>query len=254
MSEETQPQLPPNVLPEPGGELFIFARDPAEMTVAQQAQIAWAEHRIVLKTKERDELQQNLDIAHENKWRTSTLKSAVARAQKKVEFYEKVRDALQAGYYIVPDMGMDAFAIRTTRAKPRENRVSGKNQWGGPHVKDEETNCPPSGEGEYVAPQQKIQEEHWHDTPSKEGEKPNAMVTRWAQEHGDIDFPFQLAKPEILMATSEAIRKKIFDEIGVVPRRQGEDPMVIGRVKYKQGYTSKSICFLVAWFIQTSDL
>lgn len=255
MSErQEQPKLPENVIPEVGGELFIFARNPAEMTVAQQAQITWAESRIELKKKERNELQENLTIATTNKWRTSGLKAAVHRAQKKVEFYEKVRDALKAGYYIIPDMMMDVFAIRTTRKRPLEHRTSGPTSYGGPRVRDEQTNTPPSGQGDYVSPQQLLLSESWQEAPSKEGEKPKAMVTRWASEHGDVDFPFTFAKPDVLVATSEAIQKKIFDEIGVVPRRTGSDPMVIGRVTYKAGYFRKNIAFLVAWFIDTKEL
>src|SRR5512144_2113745 len=172
MSEEIQettgqPKLPPNVIPEGGGELFIFARNPSEMAVAQQAQIAWAEGRIELKKKERDELQTNLDIATKNRWRTSGLKSATNRAQRKVEFYEKVRDALKAGYYIIPDMDVEVFAIRTTRSTPRPNPRSGRAQWGGPQVKAEETNSPPSGEGQSVSPRQMVSETEW---TKKEGE------------------------------------------------------------------------------------
>ena len=235
------------------GELFVFARDPAEMTKAQDAMISWAERKVEAKGTELRDFEQNLAIAKKNKWRISTLQAAVQRAKRKVVFYEKVRDALKAGYYIIPDMDVELFAIRTTAKGPRSNRVTGRNQWGGPSVKGQNTNAPPTGEGAYVSPNRGVFDETTFEKQEKDGSK-TPMVTRWWDEFSEPDFPFTMAKPEILEATADAMKKKIFDEMGVLPRTRGGDPMVIGRITYREGYHRKSLNFLVAWFLDSADI
>lgn len=232
------------------GELFVFARDPAEMTKAQDAMVAWAERKLETKKTELRDFEQNLTIATKNKWRISTLKAAVERARKKVTFYEKVRDALKEGYYIIPDMDVEVFALRTTAKNPRQNRISGR--WN-PAPKNQLTNSPPSGEGQYVSPNRGYFEQNQHEETRKDGTK-DTITTKWWEGFAEPDFPFTMAKPQILEATAEAMKKKIFDEMGVLPRTRGGDPMVIGRITYREGYNRKSINFLVAWFLDSGDL
>ena len=232
------------------GELFVFARDPAEMTKAQDAMIAWSERKLEQKKTELRDFEQNLVIAKKNKWRASTLEAAVNRGRKKVVFYEKVRDALKAGYYIVPDMDVEVFALRTTAKNPRQNRTSSRWQ---PTPKDQVTNSPPTGDGKYVSPNRGVFDDTQHEETKKDGTK-DIVKTRWWEDFAEPDFPFTFAKPEILEATAQAMKKKIFDEMGVLPRTRGADPMVIGRITYREGYNRKSINFLVAWFMATDDI
>lgn len=234
------------------GELFVFARDPAQMTKAQDAMIAWSERKIETKQSELRDFEQNLIIAKKNKWRASTLEAAVHRAKKKVVFYEKVRDALKAGYYIIPDMEIDLFAIRTTAKSPRANRVTSTSQWG-LSIKGQNTNSPPTGKGDYVSPDRGHFDEDQHERVEKDGKKVIVKGKQWS-DFTDPDFPFHFAKPEILEATAEAMKTKIFDEMGVMPRRRGGDPMVIGRITYREGYHRKSLNFLVSWFLDTADI
>lgn len=232
------------------GELFVFARDPAEMTKAQDAMIAWAERRLTQKRVELKDFEENFNIAKKNKWRHTTLEAAVVRARKKVVFYEKVRDALKAGYYIIPDMDIDVFALRTTAKHPRQNRTSSR--WN-PSPKNQVTNSPPSGEGQYVSPNRGHFEENQHEQTEKDGSK-SIIKTAWWEDFAEPDFPFTFAKPEILKATAAAMKTKIFDEMGILPRRPGTDPMVIGRITFREGYNRKSINFLVSWFLDTTDI
>lgn len=240
------------VHPKGNGELFVFARDPAEMTKAQDAMISWAERKIEQKQIELRDLEQNETIARKNKWRVSTLTAAVGRAKKKVVFYEKVRDALKAGYYIIPDMDIDVFAIRTSAKNPRKNRAFTRSNWG-PSMKDQKSNAPGTGEGQYVSPTIGYFKEVKTEETNKDGTKA-IVTTKWWDAFSNPDFPFKFVKPEILEATAKAMGKKIFDEMGILPRRPGGDPMVIGRITYQQGYHRKSLNFLVAWFLETSDL
>lgn len=228
--------------------VFVMAKNPQEMRTAQFRLVTWAERKIKEEKAEHKDFQTNLHIATKNKWRTETLKRAVNRTQKKIEFYEKVKLALEAGYCIVPDMDIDLFAIRTTKMKPKGNLTRGK--WSTPG--NQKTDMSEAGEGRYVAPSA-LYDERQAEITYKEG-KPDVQITRWASEFTEVDFPFRFAKPEILEATAAALKEKIFDEVGILPRQRGADPMVIGRVTFREGYQRKSINFVIAWFVDTKDL
>ena len=239
-------------------EIFVAARTPQEMNVAQQKLIAWADGKIGKLKEEVKAAEVNLELAKKRKWATAPFKRIVAVAQKKVEFYEKVQAALQAGYTIIPDMPMDIFAIRTTKKNPKKNVDSGSTQFGNRlFVMDQQTNSPPLGEGKFVS-NRAIEEEHtW--TGKDKDQKPIPMALKKAVEFDpEIDFPFRMAKPVVLNDTAKALSQKFFDQIGVAPstrreRRPG-DPMVIGRILYKQGYHEKAVAFLISWFIDSKDL
>ena len=68
----------------------VFAKDPAQMQVAQDQMIAWAKLRVSQREAELADLKENLEVAVKNKWRTATLKRAVARTRKRVEYYVNV--------------------------------------------------------------------------------------------------------------------------------------------------------------------
>lgn len=238
-------------------DLFIYARNSVEMVEAQKKTIEGFKAKIVVETARRDELADNLAIARKNKWRSETLKRHVQYANNRIEFYTKIVEALEAGFQIIPEMDVDVFAIRTTR-DPAKNQVTGESKWGGPTPGDQTTNSPPVGDGEYVAPQAKIEEDHWHKEPKKEGDEKVLMVTRKAIEHDEVEFPFQLAKPQILEMTAAAMQKKIFDELGVLPARRAKtDPIVVGRITLKGSgarWQRRSVNFMVAWFIDLKDM
>lgn len=241
--------------PVPHDDMFVFARNPKEMVKAQERQVAFFDAKVALEKERKEDLEHNLELAKKNKWRTETLKRHVGFAQDRIDFFEKIRDAVKAGYCIVPDMDIDVFAIRTT-AKVRENRVTSELRWGsGSFPKEQRTNSPPAGEGEYVSPAADSTELQGEKPPQKEGEKPTPIVTRWATEHGKIEFPFQLARAEVLEVTAHALSQKLFDEVGILPRRRGADPMVVGRISLKgrKDWNRKSVNFVIAWFLDLSD-
>lgn len=235
---------------EPGGRLVVFARTPSEMKSAQDDLITWAKGKLTQLRVDYEDLQTNYEIAKKNKWRTDTLKRHAVKAKEKIEYYEKVKAALEAGFSIVPNMDIDVFAIRTSKKAPRRNDVTSRwNQ----NPSDQVTDRPELGEGKYVATQALIGETK-RDITTKDGSK-EVHTHRWADEFADVDFPFKFAKPQILEATGAAMEKLIFDEIGILPRRRvSGDPMIIGRILYKEGYSRKAICFCVAWFVDTDDI
>jgi hypothetical protein len=239
--------------------LFIYARNSAEMVAAQERTIKGFESKLAVEKVRKDELEENLRIAKKNKWKVSVIANNVRYAQNRVEFYEKVLAALKAGFQIIPDMDVDVFAIRTSKG-PRANQVTSKvTTWSdGATPKDQKTDSPPVGEGENVSTTAAWDESRGSREIVENNEKKTIEnVTRWAVEHGEVEFPFQLVKPQILDMTAKAMKKKIFDEFGVLPRRRASvDPVVVGRItlKGRPEYNRKSVNFMVAWFLDLKDL
>lgn len=246
-------------------DIFVAARTMEEMNVAQKRLIAWAERKCQKMLDEKKAVEANLEIAKKRKWATDPFKKLVSEAQKKADFYMKVKAALEAGYTIIPDMPMDVFAVRTTKKNPKRNDSGATSiQYGGQAwVKDQETNNPPLGEGKFVRPKA-VESSHEWDGKNKDGSTVR-MQKRWAVDFmDDIDFPFKFARPVVLNDTAKALSEKIFDQIGVAPstnggsttrhRRAKGDPMVIGRIFYRKGWHEKGVSFLVSWFIDSKDL
>lgn len=237
---------------QPVGDVFVIARSQEEMIKANQTLILWAEGKLKQKREELTELSANLELAKKNKWRTTPFKNNVNGALKRVQFYEKLKAALEEGYCIVPDMDIDVFAIRTTKKTPKGNYSS--TEYGTPWVKNQESENPPINEGRFVS----VRGEEAHDTHTfkdKDG-KDRTRKEAYAIDFQEVDFPFKLAKPGVLTAAGEALKSRIFDEVGILPRRRVRgDPMIIGRINYQHGSgRRKSINFVIAWFIDTKDL
>jgi hypothetical protein len=226
--------------------MVVVARNPTEMVSAQSDMIEWATAKIAEKQEEATELKENYEIAVKNKWRSSTLKKHMQKALKKVEYYEKVKAALEAGYFIIPNMDLDVFAMRTTRKNP--TKKGSTSQWTN---REQATIANKMGEGHYVdpTPTEAMQ------TVKKRNDKGEIIKSGyyWADEFKDVMHPFQLAKPQVLDATGKAMARKIFDDIGILPKRAGGDPMVVGRIIHREGYNDHAISFLIAWFVDTRD-
>ena len=222
--------------------MVVFAQHPHEMAEAQDRMIAWARGQEAVLLAELADLEGNLAIAVKNKWRTQTLKRAVSKAKKRVHFYEKVKLALEAGLCMVPNFPTGAFAIRTEKVRP--DYYNQLHHWEG-QVRVSESENLPAKEGRYVDPQPMIRQVHSVD---KEGKR----VRMWkADQFEDIGFPFTFVKPQITEAASRAMALKVFDELGCLPERptRNADPIVVGKVRLKEGYNVKEFTFLVAWFM-----
>jgi len=250
MSEETslakpeaevvkQPDQPPYV---------VFARNPQEMAAAQTALISWASRKIVEVKEEHAELLENYEIAKKNKWRTATLYKHANLASKRVTFYEKVKVALEEGYCIIPNFPVDTFAVRTDRVSPK----SGVHDYAST-ARPVKSEALPAGDGRYVSSEALVVSNR-QVVEHLPGKEPRYKWEYWAEDFQDVSFPFAMAKPSILSVTAQAMASKIFDDLGVLPRRPNSDPMVIGRIGYKDGHNVHQISFLVAWFVDVRDL
>lgn len=231
--------------------LTVFARNPQEMSVAQAQLVRWAADKIAEVTRDRDELQENFEIATRNGWGFAAIGRQLGKAKKRLSFYEKVKAALDAGYCIVPGFPIGIFAVRTEKTEPAGKMQSTTNMWASPALPAVESESPALGAGEYVSNTSAGKERR-----IMEGDK-HVGFASWPTEFRDVDFPFAFAQPAVLHATQQAMAAKIFDELGVSPdprQRAAGDPMVIGRIyaprQHRWQRESRSVSFVVAWFLR----
>lgn len=232
-------------------DVYIIARNSEEMARGQQQLIDVAEARIVAAVEERDDLDRNLELLADAGLDTGAARRGLRRAKKRVIYYSKLKKILEAGFQIVPNMDIDVFAIRTTAKNPKRNQASSR-YYGGPAISDQETNSPAAGEGRYVGTGAYTRDRV--DKLVDDKGQPYSLVTRWAHEFSQAHFPFALARPPVVEATTRAMALKLFDDMGVLPARAQGDPMVIGRIGYREGGHERQLCFVVAWFLDTAEL
>lgn len=250
-----------------GNELEVTAATPTQLAECQHSLIDWMRNKIgsvALEVSaaeaEAVELKAAFDYAAKQKWKKDTLAKhhalAVKRVEmkkKRLEYYDKLLAALEAGYYIVPPLKMELFAIRTDRSKPRPMvKILHYAQQG--NFQQEPENLP-AGQGEYQNPHPKVE----HDWQRLNQDDKSVKYVWKAKDWEDIDFPFNMAKPRIMEATTRAMALKVFDELGVLPQdyRRNPDPVIIGRIyDPRPAYygNRKAITFMLAWHLNTKDL
>lgn len=242
--------------PPPDKSIVVVASNPQQMQKAQQDLIDHFEAKLKVLGTELAEAQENLRIAKERKWKRGPFERQVDKVQDSIKFYEKIKAALEAGYVIIPNIeDLDIFAIRTTRKKPRENISSGGSGWVQPPDR-QVTSRPALGEGRYVNAD--TVNTTWAQDITKAGDTQRSykMMSK-AVSFDNIEFPFHLAKPQILKSTAEAMKVLAFDDIGITPSRKIKrgDPMIVGRIHSKKsGYRQKIVSFLITWFVDTKDI
>jgi hypothetical protein len=226
-------------------DVVVLARDPEEMANAQQGLIAWMDGKLTSLRTELSETEENLATAKRLKHRTDGWKRQVLTARKRVTYYEKARMALEAGYCIVPDFPVQVIAVRTTRDNPPGRYVEG----GGHRVPDIKCEQLPAGEGDYVGPQP------YTSTSQRKTDDGRTQSQSYAIALREVDFPFKIVKPQILKGLEEALKQRLFDEIGILPsHRRNVDPILVGRIKRREGYNESTMTFLIAWWIDTRSL
>lgn len=218
--------------------LQVVAETPGEMAQAQQFIINWCNQRIATIHREREEAQENFEIARKAKWRSQPWRNIVTRCERRLRFYEKVKLACQEGYYIIPPFWGRTFAIRVKREKPigRNKRHQGDLM--------QSAQTLPAGEGRYVSPDCLVRPgaavlEEKHDGTKRQ-------VQLWnAWQFQDVEFPVTKIKPAVLTATKEAMAKKIFDKIDLMDTRG--DPIVAGAI-YNPAKL-EHVCFHISWWL-----
>lgn len=229
----------------------VTASTPQEMVNSQNDLIAWCGGKITSLVAEKTELESDIARAKSNKWRVKPLVRTVGRLEKSIEFYVKMRTALERGYCIVPNFPCDVFAVRV------EGNPEGKpSVWASKF--EQSSQSLPEGDGEWRNPFPRIGDTVKNETEGgKEVWKPATYPKKWQE---DMDFPISMAKPQIMDLTQVAMQGKFFDELGFSPskavlRKKG-DPMILGRILMPQfGWAARKIVsFLIAWHIDTRTL
>lgn len=233
-------------------DIIVFARTPLEMAQAQSWLCGWAERRILRAQADLQIAEDNLTEAKEAKIRTSGWKTQVRKYQKEERFYIKLKAALDAGYFIVPDFPVNIIAVRTHSeyAKDtKEYRHRGS-------VDNEDHQELEVGAGEYVDPVPPTA--RFNDVTEKDGKA--VTIEKWTasgQMLRKMDFPFKLVRPQLLRDLKKAVDPRIFDAIAVMPgpQRKNRDPMLLGIIENKLSkHNVKRIIFLITWWVPTSVL
>lgn len=228
-------------------DVFVVASTAEQMQEAQKTLIKHFKEKSEFLKAGLKEAIENFELAKKNKWKTAPWKKAVDEISRNVEFYGKLVIALEEGYVIVPNYdGVDIFAVRTCRGKPRPNLAKGGSNWVNKPEAQESEN-PPPGEGKYVNAD--ATSTKWTETKNGADNKPWSITMSKAIAHADVDFPFKLVKPEVLDKTAKAMKLLVFDKIGIVPGRtiRRGDPMILGMICTKK----KQVTFLITWFVDT---
>lgn len=223
-------------------------------TQAQAGLQAFVQGKLVQAKAELAECAAALANAKEKKWNTKLLAPIVSRHKKQVEYLEKVQAAVGAGYVMMPNIRGEVFAVRVgNRARLPNNREKDPNSWNRPgqNLPKVQTDSPPIGEGDYVAP------ECHFEYYVREGEEQGKAV-KYRYENGtefipEIPFPVIMAKPVLMDATEEAMALKIFDEILICPSRTArkKDPIIFGRINRP---TREPVCFLICWLVRPEEI
>lgn len=232
-------------------DFTVIANSPGEMESAQNSLILWAARKIQMLKTDLAESQEQLRLHVEKKWNTAGWRSQILKQEKRVDFYRKIKMALEAGYYIVPPFELDIFAIRTKRAEPHLYHSTS------PDNHNQPAQVLPPGEGRYVDPRP-VRESYIEQEAQRDGTK-RAVTHYYATEYREADFPFKLARAEIRSLTETAMAMKVFDRLGALPRTRNPDPIICGQIivpnqpQYRWD-GGKAVNFFVAWWMDTRTL
>lgn len=245
--------------PIPPANIEVTAESPDEMEMAQKSLIEWARNKVTEQQQDRDELVAAYDYAVKQKWANGALKRQSEKAVKRVTFYEKVLQALEAGYVIVPNFPVTAFAIRTDKTKPLKMLTT---RWADSHTQIPQ--ALPVGEGEYKNPFPAV----WEKSIAPETNTTNEVKQYWSGAWKDLEFPVSMSKPTIMAAATRAMALKIFDDLAILPghapsegtRPPKGDPIIVARImdptRSFLGYSNSAhwVTFMVAWHLNTREI
>jgi hypothetical protein len=232
-------------------DLVVIARNSSEMIAAQAQLLAWANAKIEVERASLADAEAQLALAKSMKHRTGAYTNQVTLAKDSVNFYEKLKMAIEAGYTIVPNFPVQTIAIRTQRTEPRNAEYSTRHFTSLPEIKAERL---PAGEGHYVDP---IPSSGRRTDSTGEGENTKKTTVIFPTRFRDVAFPANLARVEVLQHLDRAMQAKIFDSIGILPAvpKKKVDPMIIGQIHHKVSTTvTRVTSFMIAWWVDTSGL
>lgn len=256
-------QIPPELasIVSPEQSFHLVATTPAQMSMAQEHLVKWFRLKVASFDGEISELDAAIEEADKNGWNGKPLKSQRSRAIVRRTFYEKCLLASDAGFCLIPNIPVSAFAIRVKRDSPVETNEctypieSADSSWNVPRIDDEKCEVLPPSEGRYENP---VQLERRSQHIIQDGEKKQVVKYVMASGWQGIEFPMIAARAQVMNETQRAMAMKVFDEIGVSPESHSAkgDPLIIGRIIDRRTYGSpnKVVSFLIAWNVDLRTL
>lgn len=251
-SDQEQDQSRGPDLPAPSETQTQFiARTPKEMQASQKGLTDWFKTKVLEERLELSEMQEIVNVAVKNRWRSKPAKARVKKMEKRVLFYEKCLSAIELGYCLIPNFPVDVFMVRTDREKP----PVAIHRYRTPNI---EPRVLPAGDGNYVGTEAK-ERRLFKDAKNYKGEV-ESLPHHQAIEFDDPEFPMVAAMPAVMNATGRAAIEKVFDQIGICPegsvRSRGcGDPIIVGQVLEKSSrYSVMMMSFLIAWCVDVRTL
>lgn len=226
----------------------VIATTPSAMVESQGKLIGWMDNKLAAIEEERrgaEALLVQLRLAHAATTHADRILDSCRRRER---FYEKIRAALQAGYYIIPPFDCQVFALRTDRANPPEDtsRCANPNN-------DAKVNALSPGKGQYVNP---VPGRSWKFESERKSSDGTKMVTETYyanDEWKDVEFPVRAMKPQLIEAARGAMESLIFDALAIAPPYRAADPIIVGHIKHWKS-NRLPLTFFVAWWLDESDL
>ncbi len=210
--------------------------------------IEWCTQRLTTVKAHLKDFQENLNIAVKNKWRVLALRAAVSRTKTEVNYYRKIKLAVEAGYLIIPNFPIDVFAVRTVRNNPPRGETE---SWNSSSLEMHGSAATPPGEGKYVS-NETLQDQKTY------GQGKDEFTKYWNVGFQAVAWPITAAKPLLVQAADTAMILKIFDELGIargVKESTRKDPVLIGKIIGPgTGYSRKEISFFIAWWLNIEDI
>lgn len=245
-------------------DFTVVATNPEEMQYAQRSLILWSARKIQATREELKEAETELEIATKSKWRTHAWKIRVARLKPKIEFYKKIKTALEAGYYIIPPFPIDIFAIRTNLEKPNSKFGYIDSTLSRQSAIENIPTCE-TGDGEYVSSkslttQSKLMDQEYD---KESGKLTGGNYYHFPKTFDPVDFPFKIAKSVVMSETAKAMALKVFDQVGIMGGQSGfipekaaatmPDPIVCGQILMPHKRKAP-VTFFIAWWLDTKTL
>jgi len=233
---------------------YAIARTAEEMSTAKSSIHTFLVRKVAGIDVEIAEAEELLARAVKYRWRPASFRGILQRLKTSRLYYGKLLAAAEAGYAVVPNMDVDLFAIRVRRVAPSQPSSQSLSTYSyqNPRMENESEQRLPIGEGRYESPVQLVTTKKSEGKNDK-GEK-TFVTTITPVGFAQLEFPLSVAHPLVMDAVSVAMAGKIFDRIGIVPRTGRGDPIVLGQIVMKEGWTTKLASFLIAWYVDARTL
>jgi hypothetical protein len=249
MTESTEAKTLTLNVHKPLDPITLYATNPEQLAVSHKELYGWCIAKLGELDEERVEQEALLAAAQKGRFKVSAVERMLHRTQQRVIFYEKIKLALERGYFVVPNMPIQTLAVRTRLKTPAGQAVS--NHWAD-FIQRGQSLAP--GLGEYQDPNPVVQRDIDQEKNSK-GEL-TTIRTSYPTAWRDLEFPIELASPALLETANRALQEKLFDELGFVRdenRSQGNksDPILVGRIRNPMP-RRLDVTFFLGWRINTA--